>query len=93
MDQVIHHRGALIVVHRIRQQGEQGNHRSGRSLPCAPPPQGWGTIATATHRHCRGPGSGLRSGSVPWGLVADEISIGCQGGRSTGCVTPIQLAH
>jgi hypothetical protein len=67
VDQVVDHGGALVVVHCIRQQGEQGNRRNGRSLPCAPLPQGWGTIASATHRHCRGPGNGLRSGSVPLG--------------------------
>jgi len=48
---------------RIRGQGEQGNHRSGRSLPCAPLPPECGTTVSATHRHCRGSGSGLRSGS------------------------------
>lgn len=53
---------------------EQGNRRNDRILPCAPLPAGCGRTGSAIRRHCRGSGSGLRSGSslpveMGWGTV------------------------
>jgi len=55
----------VVSVHQIRVPGERGNRRSGRRRSCSLPLPGCGRTVTATHRHCRGSGSGLRSGS--WG--------------------------
>ena len=67
--------------HCIRQPGEQATHSCGRRQSCARLQPAWGTIASATHRHCRGPGNGLRSGS-------SDRKVKGQGEGSSGADLP-----
>ena len=51
---------------------------SGRTLPSAVPPPGWGTTGSATHTHRRGSGSELRSSWVGCRLL---VNCSMDGGR------------
>ena len=65
-------------------------HRSGRILPCALPLPESGTTATATHRHCRGSGNGLR---FSWGSFELRSFYRVSGGVSPPAVTVDPLSH